>query len=119
MKPSQDHNIFYYHLDFDHNQFYFIDKFKDPSHSGGVQTIMFHLNNDSKFRIYHTDITNERLPRKSYHQANVEYTCYTVIKEEMNRNEFFSQYALGTLKGTFIATRDVKYLRKYLEQNDC
>jgi len=109
--------IFYYQLDFDHSVFYYVNK-KYHFYSVGQWVLMPRLNTDTEFRIYRSDITKERLTRKSYHQANIEYTYHTEIKEEISRNEFFSQYALGTLEGTFIATRDVEHLRKYLVQKE-
>ena len=117
VNPYQCHTIFYYQLDIDHSVFYFVNK-EYHFHSSEKRILMIHLNNNPEFRIYYIDVHKEPQPRKSYHQVNIEYKYHTEIKKEMSRNEFFSQDALGTLEGEFIATRDVEYLRKYLVQKE-
>lgn len=112
LRPSTDHNIFYYFLDFDHNQWHWADKFGNTTHSGTPCVAMLHLSRCTEYQFYYTHRS------EIYHQyGNGEgYTkVYLTVEERMmSRNEFFSQYALGTLEGVFVATRDVKYLREYL-----
>lgn len=110
-KPSQDHNVFYYKLDFTRNEFILYDKFEGICRSNTPRVWMVHLNRCPEFRFY-------RIMRcmQLYEVADGKGYSKTVIKviDKMKSNEFFSQYALGTLEGTFFATRDIQFLLKYL-----
>lgn len=102
LKPPQNHGVFYYLLDFTGKLFFMIDQFEQIHCRNSSRVGMFHLGKCFEYRFYHVDINGRHI------KTIVE------IKEEISRNEFFSQYALGTLEGTFIAARDIIYLCKYL-----
>ena len=113
-KPPQYYGAFYYLLDFDRSRFYILSQLGDKDYqTPDPSIVMIPLGSDvcREWRFYHIDIVEF----SSYFCDGRGYTkIKPTIKEEISRNEFFSQYALGTLEGTFIATRDVKHLRKYL-----
>ena len=112
LKPPQDHDIFYYFLDFNRVRFYYVDKFEARCCSVTPYDAMIYLSRCPEYQFYyaHTrEVHHLFADGKGYITSNL------IIGEEMiSRNEFFSQYALGTLEGVFIATRDREYLREYL-----
>lgn len=112
-KPPQYHRVFYYLLDFNRNQFHMFSQLRDKDYETPIpDNVMIPLGSSMcfKYRFYHIDMVFS-----SYFYDGKGYTkIKPTIKEEISRNEFFSQYALGTLGGTFVATRDVEHLRKHL-----
>lgn len=91
-----------------------VDQFEDIHDGGSPRVAMLHLSRCFKYQFYRVTLTEVGF---EFSNKRICTDIRIDIKEEMSRNEFFSQYALGTLEGTFIATRDVEYLRKYLNHN--
>lgn len=117
-RPPQYHRVFYYLLDFDRNQFYMFSQLRDKDYETSIaKGVMIPLGSRMclKYRFYHTSVS--KTLSCSYDGKACVETKIT-IKEEMSRNEFFAQYALGTLEGAFIATQDVEQLRKHLAKNN-
>jgi len=114
LKPPQDHSVFYCELDFTNKRFKMVDQFEDIHDGGSPRVAMLHLSRCFKYQFYRVTLTEVGF---EFSNKRICTDIRIDIKEEMSRNEFFSQYALGTLEGTFIATRDVEYLRKYLNHN--
>ena len=116
-KPPQYHRVFYYLLDFDRSQFRMMSQLSDKNYTASVpHIVMIPLGSSIclKYRFYYIDVSRTEhyfYDGKGYVEIKI------TIKEEISRNEFFSQYALGTLEGTFVATRDVEHLRKYLTKD--
>lgn len=109
-------SIFYYWLDFARNEFYIVDRqYKDRYGGDSPHIIMPCLSECPKYHILYADVIEVRNSTKDINTDKlnlVQSTMRIRVGEEMDRNEFFSQYALGTLEGMFIATRDVKFLRQ-------
>lgn len=116
-KPPQYHRVFYYLLDFSRNRFYILSQSGDKDYqTPDPRIVMIPLGSSIclEYQFYHVDIVEF----DRYFFDGRGYTeTKTTIKEEISRNEFFSQYALGTLEGTFVATQDVEHLRKHLTKD--
>ena len=113
LTPPQDHSIFYYELDFSRNEFKMLDCFGAAHRGHSPRVHMLHLSRCFEYRFYRI----QYIERSYQFSDGKGFTrMFAEVEEEMERNEFFSQYALGTLERNFIVTRDVKYLMEYLTQ---